>query len=230
MLYNTFSLFESRHHLGRSACCPKNSFSYFISISTNVVHVTIFHTFYFLLILTINFYRFGTKIGNEQKEWWLTRKHQYATHCFLEKGVKRYSKTLSNAAEQMNAVFKYDRGDPLLSLFHSMNEWNMKKFISRKAQANVWVSDGKPLTDYATKQHVKILEKGSRRSVSLVQLRQGEVTAKVSRTSLQHASMNLLIRPSKKKIECGCKFMNETGMICFHAAALMAHDRELNQK
>ena len=111
-----------------------------------------------------------------------------------------------------------------------MNEWNMKKFISRKAQANVWVSDGKPLTDYATKQHVKILEKGSRRSVSLVQLRQGEVTAKVSRISLQHASMNLLIRPSKKKIECGCKFMNETGMICFHAAALMAHDRELNQK
>ena len=53
------------------------------------------------------------------------------------------------------------------------------------------------------------------------------VTAKVSRTSSQHASMNLLMKPSEKKIECGCKFMDETGMICFHAAALMSHEERI---
>ncbi len=55
----------------------------------------------------------GTKIGADQKEWWLSRKHQYATHTFLDKGAKRYSKTLNNGAEQMNSVFEDSRGDPL---------------------------------------------------------------------------------------------------------------------
>jgi len=44
----------------------------------------------------------GTEIGADQKKWWLSRQHQYATHTFLDKGVKRYTKTLSNGAEQMN--------------------------------------------------------------------------------------------------------------------------------
>ena len=118
----------------------------------------------------------------------------------------------------MNSIFKEPRGLPLLSLFHSMNEWNMNKFVSRKTKAISWVGDMKPLTEFASKQHVKTLEHGSRRSVGLVQWIQGEVSAKVSRISLPHASMRVLIKPGERKIECGCKFMEETGMICFHAA------------
>jgi len=169
----------------------------------------------------------GEKIGTEQKGWWLGKKHQYATHCFLEKGVRRYTKTTSNAAEQMNSVYKVPRGLPLLSMFHSMNEWNMNKFVSRKTEAISWVGDRKPLTEFASKQHVETLEHGSRRSVNLVQWIQGEVSAKVSRISVPHASMSLLIKPGERKIECGCKFMEETGMICFHAAAVMAQEEEI---
>ena len=97
-----------------------------------------------------------------------------------------------------------------------MNEWNRSKFVSRKDKAVMWVSDGKPLTDFATKQHIKSLDERSSRSVGLVLWNQDEVTANVSKTSSPHASMNLLIKSSEKKIKCGCKFMEETGMICFH--------------
>ena len=169
----------------------------------------------------------GTKIGNEQMEWWFDRRHQYATHCFLEKGVKRYRKTLSNGAEQMNSVFKDARGDPLLSLFHSMNEWNVSKFVSRKAKAVMWVSDGKPLTDFATKNHVKALEEGSRRSVGRLEWDHDKVTANVSKTSSPQSSVDLVLKVSEKKIQCGCKYMEETGMVCFHGAALMAREEQI---
>ena len=172
----------------------------------------------------------GTKIGADQKEWWLSRKHQYATHTFLDKGVKRYSKTLSNGAEQMNSVFKDSRGDPLLFLLFSMNEWSMNKFVVRKAKASVWVNDGNLLTDYATKQHAKSLEEGSRRSVRFPRwIREGcEIIANVSKASSTHISVNLRIKSDEKKIECTCRFTEETGMICFHAAALMASEEGID--
>jgi len=73
-----------------------------------------------------------------------------------------------------------------------MNEWNRSKFVSRKDKAVMWVSDGKPLTDFATKQHIKSLEERSSRSVGLVLWNQDEVTANVSKTSSPHASMNFV--------------------------------------
>ena len=44
------------------------------------------------------------KVGTDQEEWWFSRKHQYATYCFLEKGVKRYTKTLSNGCMKARDV------------------------------------------------------------------------------------------------------------------------------
>jgi len=169
-------------------------------------------------------------IGTEQKEWWLQRKHQFATHCFLAKGVKRYLKTLSNAAEQLNSVHKDSRSEPLLTLLHSLNDWNMMKFSMRRSKAEEWVSDNQELTDYASKRHAKSLEEGSRWNVRVDNWSQDrcEVKANISDPVSPLSSVDLCINTSHKKVACQCKWMDESGMLCFHACALMAREQGID--
>ena len=113
-----------------------------------------------------------------------------------------------------------------------MNEWSMNKFVTRKAKASVWVDDGNLLTKFASEQHAKTLVEASRRSVRFPRwIRDGsEIIANVSKASSPHISVNLRINSDDKKIECTCRFFEDTGMVCFHAAALMAREERLDSR
>ena len=57
---------------------------------------------------------------------------EYATSCFLHKGIQRYLKVLSNGAEQMHSVQKDARSESLLTLSKSISDWKMTKFTIKK--------------------------------------------------------------------------------------------------
>ena len=172
----------------------------------------------------------GDKIGIEQKEWWFERRNQYATICFLEKGIQRYLKVLSNGAEQMNSVHKDARCEPLLSLMKSLCDWNLHKFTVRKNKANQWVNRQQQLTDYAHNKHNKAMDEGSRRNVALVQWNEdhSEVSGNVSKVSSAFSAVDVSINVTHKIVDCECNYMKETGMICLHALALIAHEEEID--
>ena len=79
------------------------------------------------------------------------------------------SKILSNGAEQMNSVHNDVRGEPLLFLMKTINDWNMLEFTIRKNKATQWINNGQQLTDYALDKHNKSMEEATRRNVSFVQ-------------------------------------------------------------
>ena len=170
------------------------------------------------------------EIGIDQKEWWFERKDQYASYRFLSKGVERFLKVLSNGAEQMNSVHKDARMEPLLTLLQSINEWNMSKFSVRNNKATQWINKNQKLTDYASEKHRKSLDEAFRRNVRFVQWNadHSEVIGNVSKVSSNFSAVDLSINVVDKQITCQCKFMEETGMMCLHAIALMAHEEEIN--
>ena len=52
--------------------------------------------------------------------------------------------------------------------------------------------------------------------------------ADVSNPVSQLSSVDLRINTNQKKIACQCKWMDEFGMLCFHACALMTREQEIN--
>jgi len=124
------------------------------------------------------------------------------THYFLAKGVKRYLKTFSNAAEQMNSVRKDSRGSQLLTLLHSINDWNMMKFSTRRSKAVEWVRYKQELTDYAFKRHLNSLEEASRWIVRINNWSQDrcEVKVNISDPVSPLSSLDLCINTNDKKL------------------------------
>ena len=132
----------------------------------------------------------------------------------------------------MNSVHKDAQSENLLSLFKFINDWNMSKFTIRKNKATQWVNNNQQLTDFALKQHGKSVNEGFRRNVRFVQWDKYhcEVIDNVSKVSSIFSSVHVSIKTIDKRIGCKCKFMEETGMVCLHVAALMAHEEEIDLK
>ena len=86
------------------------------------------------------------------------------------------------------------------------------------------------MTDYASEKHRKSLDEAFRRNVRFVQWNadHSEVIGNVSKVSSNFSAVDLSINVVDKQITCQCKFMEETGMMCLHAIALMAHEEEIN--
>ena len=55
-----------------------------------------------------------------------------------------------------------------------------------------------------------------------------EVIDNVSKVSLIFSSVDVSIKSINKRIGCKCKFMEETGMVCLHTAALLAHKEKID--
>ena len=106
------------------------------------------------------------------------------------------------------------------------------KFSMRRSKAEEWVSDNQELTDYASKRHAKSLEEGSRWNVRVDNWSQDrcEVKANISDPVSPLSSVDLCINTSHKKVACQCKWMDESGMLCFHACALMAREQVLHSE
>ena len=50
----------------------------------------------------------------------------------------------------------------------------------------------------------------------------------VSKVSSNFSANDISINITDKKVVCHCRFMEETGMLCLHAMALIAHEEEIN--
>ena len=112
----------------------------------------------------------------------------------------------------------------------TINDWNMLEFTIRKNKATQWINNGQQLTDYALDKHNKSMEEATRRNVSFVQWNadHSEVIGNVSKVSSNFSANDISINVTDKKVVCHCRFMEETGMLCLHAMALIAHEEEIN--
>ena len=108
-------------------------------------------------------------IGEDHRDWWDERYHQFASYHFIDNEVKRYGKVTSNAAEQLNSVHVDNRGLPILLLIEAINNWNMKMFMERKTSVRNLTDETQSLTSFASEKHIQTLEVASKRSVSWVQ-------------------------------------------------------------
>jgi len=142
--------------------------------------------------------------------------------------VKRYGKVTSNAAEQLNSVHVDNRGLPILLLIESINNWNMKMFIERKTSVRNVTDDNQSLTSFASEKHIQMLELASRRSVSWVEWNGNEVSGKVMKPQDILSSVRVTIDTHNHVVKCPCKYFEDSGMLCVHAAALLSYEQGLD--
>ena len=165
------------------------------------------------------------KIGEDHRDWWSSKYNQFASYHFIENGVKRYGKVTSNAAEQLNSVHTDNRTLPILLLLESINIWSVKMFFERKVSAR---NVTEPLTNFAFENHTKMLELASRRSVSWVEWNGTVVSGVVTNPANILSSVRVSLETNNHVINCPCKYVEDTGMLCVHAAALLRHVQTLD--
>jgi len=77
-----------------------------------------------------------------------------------------------------------------------------------------------------------MLEVASRRSVSWVEWNGTEISGKVTNPPNILSSVRVSIDTSNHVIKCPCKYFEDSGMLCVHAAALLGyvHGLDVNSK
>ena len=55
-----------------------------------------------------------------------------------------------------------------------------------------------------------------------------QVSGNVSKVSSAFSAVDVSINVTHKIVDCECNYMKETGMVCLHALALIAHEEEID--
>jgi len=157
--------------------------------------------------------------------WMKDRKAEYATHCFLDKGVQRFGNSTSNMAEQFNSVLSKTgiKDLPVISMIKSLIEYIAQKVNARNLSCEQMIRDGITVTPEATK--IAIKRGGGTLHVNLIRLTDTNIVAQVSIPDAKPArcfgvvlKQNPADHPDDVQCtaSCECKKYFEWGIPCKH--------------
>jgi tRNA/tmRNA/rRNA uracil-C5-methylase (TrmA/RlmC/RlmD family) len=157
-----------------------------------------------------------------------TRKDQFVTYSFLERGCRRWGKVTSNATETINGVFGEARSLPIVFLIEHLVKYQSEKYHEGYSQACKYVTENKNTTEYCRNIQSRHADEASKCTVEVVESNHPFYRARVQSAFNAPITryLEVTINVNRRSSTCPCSYSDEMGISCPHVKALLL---QLNQ-
>jgi len=133
-----------------------------------------------------DYYKAKLAVNNSKvANWFDSRRDQFATYLFLEKGLVRFSDTTSNAAEQYNNILEQSRIRklPVIELINQIIIYSSGQYWKRQVAVQQMIEEHKAVTTATLNAVAERLFASKKYQVDILQLSDVEVVAQITISS-----------------------------------------------